>query len=933
MPASYPNSVKVFTTKTTGQTILASHINEPQDEITAIEQGLLQGLAHAIFPSTDVGQDLGTTTKRWRQLLVQKIAAGVTNATRLRVQEVGTSTWITVNADFDGTNWNREDTTKPAQGIEINNNKEVKYYRAAAGTNPITWTNVFTISTDRITASQAVIGTDPGGTEVLRAQNLRAGATTLTSTLTAPTVVVGTDPGGTEALRAQNLRAGATTLTGTLTAPTVVVGTDPGGTEKLRAENLRAGSTTITAGLSVPSSLPTYGSDSSVAYGLSETTYADRVAWTSAALHNIFASATNIVVETSDDGTTWTTGNADDFRRIVRRAPSIAAFTSQYVRFTFDVGMGNIVRHIIANFGVQTNLTRVLRVERSGDGGNTWTTVLNDVTFSGAEQTRVFATSATVNSKVRITLWATTWSAGNTHALSWLCGTTYYPFRSDAWRAPRLGQPDGSTRTALMSNTDVVPLADSTHDVGTSSLRWRSIYGVSGVFGTDPGGTESLRAGSARLNAPVLLGSVPQFTMANDPTAALQVATKQYADTKLARDTAETITARHTFNPSTTGAPFLVGTNASGQLVTGLNADQVDGQHLADLDARFVNASGDSMTGNLTAPTAVIGTDPGGTEVLRAQNLRAGAATLTGALTSPTVVAGTDPGGTEALRAGSARLNAPVLLGSVPQFTMAGDPTSDLQVATKQYADTKVSKTTSETITARHTFNPSTAGAPFLLGANASGQLVTGLNADQVDGQHLADLDTRFVNAAGDTMTGPLVLSGDPTAPEHAATKAYVDNRFPRLINDVTLSASATTVTIDLAETVGTTTPLLIVGECRFNGVNSSQVFMVVNGDASGNYFSSWYGVGVTNGSEGPTNAARVVPRSDSIRSSFWLLWMPVTTANRAMVAGQWTSGGPSGGGVHPQWAGSTAPYSFTFLVDAGSFAAGTRFLVFRLGA
>jgi hypothetical protein len=171
MPASYPNSVKVFTTKTTGQTILASHINEPQDEITAIEQGLLQGLAHALFPNTDAGQDLGTTTKRWRNILVQKIVSGITSATKLRIQEVGTSTWITVNADFDGTNWNREDTTQPAQAVEISDTKEVKYYRAAAGSNPIAWTNVFTISTDKITASQAVIGTDPGGSEVLRAQN------------------------------------------------------------------------------------------------------------------------------------------------------------------------------------------------------------------------------------------------------------------------------------------------------------------------------------------------------------------------------------------------------------------------------------------------------------------------------------------------------------------------------------------------------------------------------------------------------------------------------------------------------------------------------------------------------------------------------------------------------------------------------------------
>jgi hypothetical protein len=60
--------------------------------------------------------------------------------------------------------------------------------------------------------------------------------------------------------------------------------------------------------------------------------------------------------------------------------------------------------------------------------------------------------------------------------------------------------------------------------------------------------------------------------------------------------------------------------------------------------------------------------------------------TMTGAL-----VIGTDPGGSELLRAASARLNAPVLLGSVPQFTMSSDPSSDLQVATKQYVDSRAS--------------------------------------------------------------------------------------------------------------------------------------------------------------------------------------------------------------------------------------------------
>ena len=47
----------------------------------------------------------------------------------------------------------------------------------------------------------------------------------------------------------------------------------------------------------------------------------------------------------------------------------------------------------------------------------------------------------------------------------------------------------------------------------------------------------------------------------------------QYVSNALAR----TITARHTFSPAVAGAPFLLGTNAFGQLVTGLNAQYVGG--------------------------------------------------------------------------------------------------------------------------------------------------------------------------------------------------------------------------------------------------------------------------------------------------------------------------------------------------------------------
>jgi hypothetical protein len=43
--ASYPGSVKTFTTRSAGQTIGSAHINELQDEVNAIESGLLNGTA------------------------------------------------------------------------------------------------------------------------------------------------------------------------------------------------------------------------------------------------------------------------------------------------------------------------------------------------------------------------------------------------------------------------------------------------------------------------------------------------------------------------------------------------------------------------------------------------------------------------------------------------------------------------------------------------------------------------------------------------------------------------------------------------------------------------------------------------------------------------------------------------------------------------
>src|SRR6478735_7040618 len=66
----------------------------------------------------------------------------------------------------------------------------------------------------------------------------------------------------------------------------------------------------------------------------------------------------------------------------------------------------------------------------------------------------------------------------------------------------------------------------------------------------------------------------------------------------------------------------------------------------------------------------------------------------------------------------------------------------------------------------------------FLGGANVSNRLTAGTMETffQFNGYSMADADARFVNVAGDTMTGPLTLPGPPTDPLHAATKQYVED-------------------------------------------------------------------------------------------------------------------------------------------------------------
>ena len=89
-------------------------------------------------------------------------------------------------------------------------------------------------------------------------------------------------------------------------------------------------------------------------------------------------------------------------------------------------------------------------------------------------------------------------------------------------------------------------------------------------------------------------------------------------------------------------------------------------------------------------------------------------------------------------------------------LTLSGDPSTPLQAATKQYADTKLA----------------------LTGGTLTGPLVLSgaptINLHPATKQYV---DDTTVGITGDAMTGFLTLHADPVNAMHAATKQYVDNQ------------------------------------------------------------------------------------------------------------------------------------------------------------
>ncbi len=98
MAAAYPAATKSFSTKTDGpsSTIFASHVNDLQDEVVAVENGLRTGIAHNLIPSATNTDDLGSASKEWKD----GYFAGVLYE---RARSVPIGVWV--NVAYDGTNF------------------------------------------------------------------------------------------------------------------------------------------------------------------------------------------------------------------------------------------------------------------------------------------------------------------------------------------------------------------------------------------------------------------------------------------------------------------------------------------------------------------------------------------------------------------------------------------------------------------------------------------------------------------------------------------------------------------------------------------------------------------------------------------------------------------------------------------------------------
>ena len=229
--------------------------------------------------------------------------------------------------------------------------------------------------------------------------------------------------------------------------------------------------------------------------------------------------------------------------------------------------------------------------------------------------------------------------------------------------------------------------------------------------------------------------------------------------------------------------------------------------------------------------------------------------------------------------------------------TLGGTGIGSSQFATQQYVNAQLANVVhlsgTETISGTKQFTVS----PVLPTPSQSGQAV---NKAYVDASvaNVGSGGGNFVNKAGDTMTGPLTLPGDPTAPNQAANKHYVDLGFA-----------------SKADLVGGLVP---AGELGSGSANSAAC---LHGD------STWAGCGTGGGGSGLT------PGMLAIKYATDFSWTQNPTADLSAAGTKTvtlTSCSPGVSGAEPQYyvyvsgTGTAEPVLVTGGTCAGNGQPGT---------
>lgn len=140
-----------------------------------------------------------------------------------------------------------------------------------------------------------------------------------------------------------------------------------------------------------------------------------------------------------------------------------------------------------------------------------------------------------------------------------------------------------TTRGDNIAQGEITPKTTDTYDLGRPAQRWDTIYAsavVADSLSGNPTGSHSSLSGLDQ----------------DDHTQYVHIST------------ARTITAQHQFAPGTTAAPFTLGANAQGQVVTGLLADHVNKEVIAGLG---LTGGGLLTTGSSITLTVSLGTGLG----------------------------------------------------------------------------------------------------------------------------------------------------------------------------------------------------------------------------------------------------------------------------------------------------------------------------------